>query len=62
MLHVLADGTRLRLRFIEPGDKALLGRGHAGARGSQLVPGGRRGGRVRAERVDRLADGEPVRR
>jgi GNAT superfamily N-acetyltransferase len=27
MLHVLADGTRLRLRFIEPGDKALLADG-----------------------------------
>jgi GNAT superfamily N-acetyltransferase len=27
MLHVLADGTRLRLRFIEPGDKALLAGG-----------------------------------
>jgi GNAT superfamily N-acetyltransferase len=27
MLHVLADGTRLRLRFIEPGDKALLAEG-----------------------------------
>jgi hypothetical protein len=27
MLHVLDDGTRLRLRFIEPGDKALLAEG-----------------------------------
>jgi GNAT superfamily N-acetyltransferase len=27
MLHVLSDGTRLRLRFIEPDDKALLARG-----------------------------------
>jgi GNAT superfamily N-acetyltransferase len=27
MLHALDDGTRLRLRFIEPGDKALLAEG-----------------------------------
>jgi acetyltransferase len=27
MLHVLDDGTRLRLRFIEPGDKILLAEG-----------------------------------
>jgi GNAT superfamily N-acetyltransferase len=37
MVHILTDGTRVRLRFIEPGDKALLARGL-----ERLSPGSRR--------------------